>query len=625
MADLRGIERVVSKVRRRLRQQAAVSAATTAGIPAIAGALVVWWLARMELLGPVQTRLALVALAVAVVLAAVVAAARRFPTPIVASRIDRASGLSDRLGTAVDFTARLRTEHELHPDTVALMRAAVLDGLAAVPRANVKASAPWRAPGDLKALGTFGAVGALLLLLSFGPEPPPMPPALAAAAGPTGPDPDEDILDPDDLDYQREFVEDMKELARQTEDESLRDMAKELEELLAKAERGELGKQELLAKMEEIEKRYASASERDMDAVLADLKEQAKELKKQPITKKLGEALEKGDLEEARKELEALADKVEKGELNEKEKQKLAEALEKAAEKQEQRDAQREKNEDTKAQRQIDEKKEQIRRLEKKVAENPQNEEQKRTLQKERRELERLERQKQEQAERPKRRLERLTRNLKRSAESLRQKNQEQQAAKNMREGAQEQQRVQQEMKRAANQKKVRSQLSDLKDAIRRAKPNRNGRQGQQQARQQRIRELQRRAAGGKANAQAWKPGQGQQGGEPGGKEGQLGQGQKPGGNQWGDEHDPNLTGDPTKLDARLRDEQLTGKHGEGPSRRETILTSAKKGFASTSYRKVYADYKKIVEEVMTQEKVPQGYKYYVKRYFQRIKPHSMD
>jgi hypothetical protein len=31
------------------------------------------------------------------------------------------------------------------------------------------------------------------------------------------------------------------------------------------------------------------------------------------------------------------------------------------------------------------------------------------------------------------------------------------------------------------------------------------------------------------------------------------------------------------------------------------------------------------VEEVIRAEKVPSGYKYYVKRYFQKIKPHSMD
>ena len=34
---------------------------------------------------------------------------------------------------------------------------------------------------------------------------------------------------------------------------------------------------------------------------------------------------------------------------------------------------------------------------------------------------------------------------------------------------------------------------------------------------------------------------------------------------------------------------------------------------------------KAIVEEVMQTEKVPSGYKYYIKRYFQKIKPHAMD
>jgi hypothetical protein len=86
------------------------------------------------------------------------------------------------------------------------------------------------------------------------------------------------------------------------------------------------------------------------------------------------------------------------------------------------------------------------------------------------------------------------------------------------------------------------------------------------------------------------------------------------------------MTGDPTRIDdAKFKADQLKGAHGQGPSRRETILTSAQKGFAQAGYRKIYADYKKVVEEVMNQEKVPQGYKYYVKRYFQRIKPHSMD
>ena len=60
-------------------------------------------------------------------------------------------------------------------------------------------------------------------------------------------------------------------------------------------------------------------------------------------------------------------------------------------------------------------------------------------------------------------------------------------------------------------------------------------------------------------------------------------------------------------------------------SRREIILSAAQKGYASTSYRQVYADYKKIVEDVMRTEKVPASYKYYVKKYFTKIKPHSMN
>ena len=63
----------------------------------------------------------------------------------------------------------------------------------------------------------------------------------------------------------------------------------------------------------------------------------------------------------------------------------------------------------------------------------------------------------------------------------------------------------------------------------------------------------------------------------------------------------------------------------DGESTRETILAAAQKGFASRSYKRVYAAYKTIVEEVMHGEKVPSGYKYYVKRYFQKIKPHTMD
>jgi hypothetical protein len=206
-----------------------------------------------------------------------------------------------------------------------------------------------------------------------------------------------------------------------------------------------------------------------------------------------------------------------------------------------------------------------------------------------------------------------------------------QDAAKDMKQGAEDSQKTGEEIQKIKNQKNAQSQLGDLKDAIRRAKQkNGNGSQqgqGQAQARMQKIKEWEGRAGGGSGNPGAWKPGQNGQGGKGGDGKGEglskdKGHGGGKGGDGAGDEHDPNLMGDPTKLSGQKDDKHVEGLQGRGPSKRETILTSAKKGFASESYKSVYADYKQIVEEVMNEEKVPQGYKYYVKRYFNRIKPH---
>src|SRR5262249_46609704 len=155
----------------------------------------------------------------------------------------------------------------------------------------------FRLPRDARALATFSAVAAALVLLAFGPtRHGPTAPVRAAAPAPTAPAAEKDGLDPDDVEYQKQFVEEMKQIAAQTEDESLQQMAKELQELLEKAEKGQLSKQELLTQMEALEKKYAEGSPDNLDKTLADLKDQGKELQKSQVTKKLGEALEKGDL-----------------------------------------------------------------------------------------------------------------------------------------------------------------------------------------------------------------------------------------------------------------------------------------------------------------------------------------
>jgi hypothetical protein len=81
------------------------------------------------------------------------------------------------------------------------------------------------------------------------------------------------------------------------------------------------------------------------------------------------------------------------------------------------------------------------------------------------------------------------------------------------------------------------------------------------------------------------------------------------------------MQGAPTQLDARHVDARVEGKLGAGPSRSQTILGTADRGFAQTGYRRVYGDYSQVVEEVMSKEQIPPGYRYYVKRYFELIKP----
>jgi hypothetical protein len=222
---------------------------------------------------------------------------------------------------------------------------------------------------------------------------------------------------------------------------------------------------------------------------------------------------------------------------------------------------------------------------------------------------------------------------MKKGAENLKNRKSEQ-AKQDMQEAAKDAKGIEDEIRKVENQKRAQSQLGDLKDSLRRAKAKNQGQggkgQGKGKQRLAKIKEWEQRAGGGQGNPQAWKSGQGK---EAGLGQGQQGQGQKgdkgQGGDQGqgiGDQSDPNsLNGDPTKLSGAKKNEKLDGVQGRGPSKRETILTAAQKGFASRGYKQVYADYKKQVEETMNTEKVPQGYKYYVKRYFQRIKPHSMD
>jgi hypothetical protein len=111
--------------------------------------------------------------------------------------------------------------------------------------------------------------------------------------------------------------------------------------------------------------------------------------------------------------------------------------------------------------------------------------------------------------------------------------------------------------------------------------------------------------------------GQGSGSGQGGG--GQQGPGH-PG--KWGEGHDPNVQGAATNPSMGTEDTQVQGSDSaQGASRSQVILGAAQRGFASSAYKKVYTEYHQVAEESLAKDDVPGGYRFYVKRYFQLIRP----
>ncbi len=482
------------------------------------------------------------------------------------------------------------------------------------------------------------------------------------------------LLDPDERAYVDAILDQLKAVAQRDEVPELEDFAKKIEQLLTDAEMGKITKEQLLdalAKAEEALKKDAEPNEAEVQKQMSEM---GKELAKEPVTKELGEALQKNDLQKAKEEMEKLADKLDPKELEkkieelkkqlenkdlteqqkedlqkkleemknqkpltEKEKEQLQQKLEQVAKQMETKD----KDQKAKQQQMQQKLEQEIKRLQKKKDEAKNEQEQldaERQLAKKKDELQKLNKDQDDKEQSAQRQaLKRLQKDIEKAAENLdkpqkdpnkskeeqdqEQEEREKQASRNMKDAARETGRVDQDQRKQSTQKKMSSQMDDLREAMRRAKQ--KGNKGPQDPfnKKGKNKDFQARARGQKGSGQAWKPGQGQgqgkgQGQQPGG------QGQQPGGDQWGTGHDDNLTGDATQKTGNTKDQDLQGQQGsKGTSRRETILAAAQKGFAGVGYKKVYADYQRIVEEVMRTEKLPASYKYYVKRYFAKIHP----
>ncbi|TXD38480.1 hypothetical protein FRC98_06250 [Lujinxingia vulgaris] len=143
---------------------------------------------------------------------------------------------------------------------------------------------------------------------------------------------------------------------------------------------------------------------------------------------------------------------------------------------------------------------------------------------------------------------------------------------------------------------------------------------------------------GAEAEQAQGEEGQAQNAGQPGGEPPPGGEGGEPNseGQTEGGEYRPGESDTPGgegpdeqaqgngegELDGERVQEQAQGQeNSSGKTRAEIIRGASEEGFASAEYQEVYADYESIAEEVMERENVPDGYRFFIKRYFQLIRP----
>jgi hypothetical protein len=108
---------------------------------------------------------------------------------------------------------------------------------------------------------------------------------------------------------------------------------------------------------------------------------------------------------------------------------------------------------------------------------------------------------------------------------------------------------------------------------------------------------------------------------EQGSQEAQPAPGSGGTGNPAASSPEPSLLGREPRPKVRLEDHAAGSAQSDGPARSEVVLSAADRGFATEGYRKVYGDYRRHAEALLEQDQVPNGYRYYVRRYFQLIRP----
>ncbi|HET9931098.1 MAG TPA: hypothetical protein VFQ35_10440 [Polyangiaceae bacterium] len=526
--------------------------------------------------------------------------------------LDEYHGLSDRITTALSLLERPEAER------TALSQAAIEDGLAVVDRLDPRRAVPVPIPRELGVSVLLAAllVGALWFEVRVTRVLPP-PPAFEPL-----------VMAPDDLELFGEIARQMSEKADDPESlAAIRRFNALIEDIAARR----LERKEAFERMSDLESELAKSADIDREARDLGLEGLARELARSGLTKTAAQALEEKRLADAAQALRELAEKLKKkNAVSRAELERLRGAVERASRQSGERLAAIEQR-----RRELADEKQSLRKkkseggkdgdkVDGKLAENQ-------------RKLERLERD-HDRAERAARQLSDLDRQLAEAARDLAKDSQT--GAEDIRRTADELNKVEKRELSEKEKRQLLERLREMKELLRQ-----QGQAGQERLRQ--MRRFGQRArgggTGGEEGEQSGKPGQ--QSGKgmgrgtrieqvqvprivqvPGGtgQSGEGAKGDKPGsGRQAGSGHDEHLAGEATPPPkGETHDVSAAAVDtGQGSASAEVIHGAAERGFVGKAYKDVYVDYQTVAEQSLEHDEIPPGYRFYVRRYFQLIRP----
>jgi hypothetical protein len=616
--DLARFRRSAARAERRRRIGAALSAAATVAPWSLL--LVAAPLALVKL-RPAHERWVYIAAALALALllgrALWAALGRRAPLAG-AIELDRFHETGGRIANAIAF-ARIPAA-----DRTPLMALAIEDALTAVARVEPRRAVPIAVPREtpLVALLLVGlAALALVEVRTLRPIPPkPAPSPL--------------LMSPDDLTLFRNAGE---ELARASRDPVQNAAVGRYNRLIEDIAEHRVDQHEVFRRLAEIERDLGEHLDADRAALDEGLKGLARELEKSPLARKAAEALADKRLEDAEKALRELAEKLKskRAPPSQAELERLRSALKQASEQSHERTQAIEKR-----RRELQEERESLL---KKKADPKTSAGAEKKLEENKRQLEHLDRQS-SRAKQSAEELSELDKELAKAADDLQKAMKEKQAGggeapQDLNRGAEKLNRMGQKKLSDEQKRELIQKLKEMREVMRQ-----EGQGGEQRkARLERFGEKARgQKPGQDGQGQPGKPGSGNmevklgRGGNipiPGMQSGQgspsPGQGpQQPGsgqsGNGVGDGHDSAIAGERTRLPGQSQTHDVTAAgidSGEGSASAEVIYGAAQRGFVGREYKDVFTEYQSVAEQVIEKDEIPPGYRFYVRRYFQLIRP----